>query len=84
MKADSAPATYEPYTQLFRALFPRLTALSIFDAQAELLWSTEMASDNDMRSSCQTLQHAQLDPSAQGPARCRRWAGVLSAAARNC
>ena len=69
MKADSAPATYEPYTQLFRALFPRLTALSIFDAQAELLWSTEMASDNDVRKLVlETLQHAQLDPSAQGHA----------------
>jgi diguanylate cyclase (GGDEF)-like protein len=67
MKADSAPATYEPYTQLFRALFPRLTALSIFDAQAELLWSTEMASDNDMRRLVtETLQHAQIDPIAQG------------------
>jgi diguanylate cyclase (GGDEF)-like protein len=67
MKADSAPTTYEPYTQLFRALFPRLAALSLFDAQADLLWSTEMASDNEVRKLVvETLQHAQLDPSAQG------------------
>ena len=67
MKVDSASASYEPYVQLFRALFPRLAALSVFDANAEPVWSTEMASDADLRKLVgETLQHAQLDPGAPG------------------
>jgi len=67
MKTDSAPSAYEPYAQLFRALFPRMASLSVYDACAELLWSTEMASDGEMRKLVtETLQHAQLDPGAQG------------------
>jgi diguanylate cyclase (GGDEF)-like protein len=67
MKVDSAPASYEPYVQLFRALFPRLAALSVFDAHGEPVWSTEMASDGELRKLvAETLQHAQLDPGASG------------------
>jgi diguanylate cyclase (GGDEF)-like protein len=67
MKINSGPASYEPYAQLLRALFPRLAALSMFDGGAELLWSTEMASDNDLRKLVtETLQHAQLDPDSPG------------------
>jgi diguanylate cyclase (GGDEF)-like protein len=63
----AAPASYEPYVQLFRALFPRLAALSVFDTQGEPVWSTEMASDPELRKLVgETLQHAQLDPGAPG------------------
>ncbi|MCC7462676.1 MAG: EAL domain-containing protein [Gammaproteobacteria bacterium] len=69
MKVDSASAAYEPYAQLFRALVPRLAGLSVFDAEAEPVWSTEMASDAEMRKLIgETLQHAQLDPGAPGHA----------------
>lgn len=67
MKADTAAASYEPYVQLFRALFPRLAALSVFDARGEPVWSTEMADDGALRRLVHdTLQHAQLDPGAAG------------------
>ena len=65
MKPDAA--SYEPYVQLFRALFPRLAALSVFDGKGEPLWSTEMAADPELsRLIGETLQHAQLDPGAPG------------------
>ncbi|MFN8517737.1 MAG: hypothetical protein U0841_35215, partial [Chloroflexia bacterium] len=65
MKPDAA--SYEPYVQLFRALFPRLAALSVFDGKGEPLWSTEMATDPELsRLIGETLQHAQLDPGAPG------------------
>ena len=69
MKPTAAPASLDHYAQLFRALFPRLTSLCVFDAQAEPLWSTEMATDPELRRLVgETLQHAQLDPTAQGHA----------------
>ena len=69
MKPTAAPASLDHYAQLFRALFPRLTSLCVFDAQAEQLWSTEMATDPELRRLVsETLQHAQLDPTAQGHA----------------
>ncbi len=36
-------SSLEPYSQLLRALLPRMSSLSVFDAQGQLHWSTEMA-----------------------------------------
>jgi diguanylate cyclase (GGDEF)-like protein len=67
MKVDTAPASYEPYVQLFRALFPRLAALSVYDAHGQAVWSTEMTDDGALhRAVGETLQHAQLEPAAPG------------------
>ena len=52
MKSDSTPADgnrggseFETYTQLLRALLPRMTGLSIFDARSEVIWSSDMVAD---------------------------------------
>jgi diguanylate cyclase (GGDEF)-like protein len=69
MKPDPAADSYEPYAHLFRALFPRMAALSIFDATAEIIWSTAMVSDEELsRLVAETLRHAELDPGAPGHA----------------
>ena len=36
-------ASLEPYTQLLRALLPRMNSLSVFDPQGHLHWSSEMS-----------------------------------------
>ncbi len=36
---------FETYTQLMRALLPRMTGLSIFDARSEVIWSNDMVAD---------------------------------------
>jgi diguanylate cyclase (GGDEF)-like protein len=44
---ERAPATawssLEPYTQLLRALLPRMSSLSVFDPQGHMHWSSEMS-----------------------------------------
>ena len=37
------------YSQLMRALLPRMTGVSIFNAAAELYWSSEMVADDALR-----------------------------------
>jgi len=43
---EPAPTTtwssLEPYTQLLRALLPRMSSLSVFDARGHMHWSSEM------------------------------------------
>src|SRR5471032_138723 len=36
-------SSLEPYTQLLRALLPRMNSLSVFDPQGHLHWSSEMS-----------------------------------------
>ncbi len=43
--ASPAGSEFEPYTQLLRALLPRLTGVSIFNAASEVIWSNDMVTD---------------------------------------
>lgn len=45
---SSAWNTLEPYAQLVRALLPRATSISVFDARANLRWSSASATGPDM------------------------------------
>ncbi len=47
--AVSAYAELESYTQLMRALLPRMTGVSIFNQSGELYWTSEMAVDEALR-----------------------------------
>jgi diguanylate cyclase (GGDEF)-like protein len=43
-RAPTSPwSSLEPYSQLLRALLPRMSSLSVFDPHGHLHWSTEMA-----------------------------------------
>ena len=43
-RATTTPwSSLEPYTQLLRALLPRMNSLSVFDPQGHLHWSSEMS-----------------------------------------
>jgi diguanylate cyclase (GGDEF)-like protein len=69
MKRDLTPAIFEPYLALARALLPSMTTLAVLDAQTELLYSSEMASDGELRRLAgEVLRHAELDPGAPGHA----------------
>ncbi|MDE2250823.1 MAG: sensor domain-containing phosphodiesterase [Gammaproteobacteria bacterium] len=58
--ARAAGSEFEPYTKLLRALLPRLTGVSIFNAASEVIWSSDMVTDpalvrmvaESMRSAC--------------------------------
>ena len=57
----------DPYSQLIRSLLPRTASLSVFDANADLRWSTESTTGPDLPHVVQeSLQKAQADPSAPG------------------
>jgi len=43
--AAEGVADYESYTRLLRALLPRLTGVSIFDAHGEVIWSSDMVAN---------------------------------------
>ncbi len=43
--AAEAVADYEAYTRLLRALLPRLTGVSIFNAAGEVIWSSDMVTN---------------------------------------
>ena len=57
----------ESYTQLLRALLPRLIGVSIFDAAGEVLWSNEMAVDGALgKLVAEAMRAAAEDPSSPG------------------
>ena len=57
----------DPYSQLIRSLLPRTASVSVFDANADLRWSTESTTGPDLPHVVQeSLQKAQADPSAPG------------------
>jgi diguanylate cyclase (GGDEF)-like protein len=62
-------AALEPYAQLVRALLPRASMLSVFDARGELYWSTEMAITAEMTgriaAALRSEAHASLEPGQQ-------------------
>ncbi len=63
-------ASLEPYVQVLRALLPRISHLSVFNASGELHWSSEMAVDPELMSLIPaTLRAAQADASAPGEQR---------------
>ena len=46
--APQGAPEFESYTQLLRALLPRMTGVSIFGAAGEVLWSNEMSVDGSL------------------------------------
>lgn len=57
----------DPYSQLIRSLLPRTDSVNIFDANAELRWSTESTTGPDLPHLVQeSLQKAQAEPAAPG------------------
>jgi hypothetical protein len=42
-EATTPWSSLEPYTQLLRALLPRMSSLSVFDARGHMHWSSEMS-----------------------------------------
>jgi diguanylate cyclase (GGDEF)-like protein len=65
--AASGHAELESYTQLMRALLPRMTGVSIFNAAAELHWTSEIAVDESLRRLVgESMRAARDDPGAPG------------------
>ena len=57
----------ESYTQLLRALLPRMIGVSIFDAAGEVLWSNEMAVDAALgKLVAEAMRAGAEDPSSPG------------------
>ena len=57
----------EPYAQVLRALLPRLSHLSVFNAQGELHWSTEMTVDPEVLALIpDSIRTAQESPASPG------------------
>jgi diguanylate cyclase (GGDEF)-like protein len=60
-EASGATSEFEAYTRLLRALLPRLTGVSIFNAHADLIWSSDMVANTalpkiigeSMRTACE-------------------------------
>jgi diguanylate cyclase (GGDEF)-like protein len=66
----TAWTSLEPYVQVLRALLPRISHLSVFNATGELHWSSEMAVDPELMSLIpETLRAAESEPSAPGEQR---------------
>lgn len=68
---DRAPTTpwssLEPYTQLLRALLPRMSSLSVFDAQGHLRWSSEGSVAPEISTAVvDELKKAPQDPTSAG------------------
>ena len=84
--ADSAWTSLEPYAQLLRALLPRMSHLSVFNARGELHWSSEMAVGPELTPMIpQTLRAAEHESARHrraGTARQRAGVPVLAAARR--
>ena len=57
---------FESYTQLLRALLPRMTGVSIFDAAGDVLWSNEMAVDGALGKLVAESMRAAADPASPG------------------
>jgi diguanylate cyclase (GGDEF)-like protein len=65
--SDQSGVELESYTHLLRALLPRLTGVSIFNAAGELYWSSELALDNTlMRLVAESMRAACNSPGAAG------------------
>ncbi len=66
----SSWTSLEPYVQVLRALLPRISHLSVFNARGELHWSSEMAVDPELMSLIpETLLAATQEPNAPGQQR---------------
>ncbi len=58
---------FETYTQLLRALLPRMTGVSIFDARSEVIWSSDMAMDPALaRLVGESMRAANQEPGVPG------------------
>ncbi|HWG76158.1 MAG TPA: GGDEF domain-containing protein [Steroidobacteraceae bacterium] len=73
-RSDVSPGvawtSLEPYVQVLRALLPRISHLSVFNASGELHWSSEMAVDPELMSLLpETLQAAENEPTSPGQQR---------------
>ncbi|HTW75442.1 MAG TPA: bifunctional diguanylate cyclase/phosphodiesterase [Steroidobacteraceae bacterium] len=69
-QSSSAWTSLEPYVQVLRALLPRISHLSVFNAGGELHWSSEMAVDPELMSLIpETLRAAETEPSSPGEQR---------------
>ena len=65
--AASAHAELESYVQLMRALLPRMTGVSIFNAAGEVYWTSEMAVDESLRHMVgESMRAAREEPGAPG------------------
>ena len=67
--ASSNPggSEFETYTQLLRALLPRMTGLSIFDAHSEIIWSSDMVADTALaRLVGESMRAAAEEPGVPG------------------
>ncbi len=57
----------DPYAQVLRALLPRMTHLSVFNASGDLHWSSEMSVDSEVLNLIpETLRAAASNPSGPG------------------
>jgi diguanylate cyclase (GGDEF)-like protein len=69
-RGKAAWTSLEPYLQVLRALLPRISHLSVFNASGELHWSSEMAVDPELMSLIpESLQAAVNEPEAPGQQR---------------
>ena len=63
----SAWTSLDPYAQLVKSLLPRAAAVRVFDANAELRWSSEATTGPDLpRLIAESAQRAQNDRGAAG------------------
>lgn len=70
LQGASAWTSLEPYVQVLRALLPRISHLSVFNASGELHWSSEMAVDPELMSLVpETLRAAASEPNSPGEQR---------------
>lgn len=64
---SSAWSALEPYAQLVRALLPRATSISVFDARANLRWSSASATGPDLFAAVQdSRDDAERAPDSAG------------------
>jgi diguanylate cyclase (GGDEF)-like protein len=62
--------SFEPYVQLIRSLLPRATGVAIFDAEAELRWTSETTTGPDLGQLIEeVLPHARQDRTGAGDLR---------------
>ena len=67
---SNAWSSLEPYVQVLRALLPRISHLSVFNASGQLHWSSEMAVDPELISLIpETLQAAAQNTESPGEQR---------------
>ena len=65
--ASAGSSELETYTQLLRALLPRMTGVSIYNAAAEVIWSSEMVTDPSLaRVVNESMRTACTEPGTPG------------------